>query len=273
MDLGDHLDGRTAADRAFLGLEVTGDGTASFTLTPPLARPDGKLYGGTGVAAAIAVAEQATGRPALWTTVQFVSNDVAVGDRIDCAVEVRAHGRRTSQVRVTGSVAGTVLFDALGANALPKDGPEPATFAPFPEVPPPDDCEPFEFLPPAFRMAHGESFGRRMEIRLAPSPDPKPRQLRLWVRVPGVVASPTVLGFVADWVPASIARALGRFGGGTSLDNTLRLGVPATTEWVLLDLDPHLSRDGYGHGTGHLWSPDGELMATASQTASLIFPA
>ena len=41
------------------------------------------------------------------------------------------------------------------------------------------------------------------------------------------------------------------------------------TEWVLLDLRPHLSTGGFGHGVAHAWTPDGHLLATASQTAAM----
>ena len=68
----------------------------------------------------------------------------------------------------------------------------------------------------------------------------------------------------------SLAHALGVLAIGTSLDNTIRLGPWVETDWVLLDLRPHLAVGGYGHGVAHVWSTDGHLLATASQTASLI---
>ena len=38
---------------------------------------------------------------------------------------------------------------------------------------------------------------------------------------------------------------------------------------MLLDLRPHAAVGDYGHGTAHVWSEDGRLMAVASQTASM----
>ena len=58
-------------------------------------------------------------------------------------------------------------------------------------------------------------------------------------------------------------------GAGTSLDNSLRLGEPADSEWVLLDLDAHVAVGGYGHGQVHLWAPDGRMLATGTQSARL----
>ncbi|MBA2282311.1 MAG: thioesterase family protein, partial [Acidimicrobiia bacterium] len=94
--------------------------------------------------------------------------------------------------------------------------------------------------------------------------------MALWACVRDRVATPALLGFLADMVPVSVARAGGRAGAGTSLDNTLRFGPRATTSWVLVDLDPHLAHDGYGHGTVALWAPDGTLLATGSQTAAML---
>ena len=76
--------------------------------------------------------------------------------------------------------------------------------------------------------------------------------------------------YLADMVPLSVALACGVMAGGTSLDNTIRIGSFVDTEWVLLDLRPHLAAGDYGHGTAHLWSESGHLLATASQTASMI---
>ena len=65
----------------------------------------------------------------------------------------------------------------------------------------------------------------------------------------------------------AIHRALGgRQPGGMSLDNSIRVGPRVDTEWVLLALHPEAANDGYGHGSVHLWSPDGTLAGVASQT-------
>jgi acyl-CoA thioesterase len=259
------------ADQAFLGLEPVGAGRASFTLTTGLARFDGRLFGGTALAAAIALAEQATERPALWSTVQFVSGAAAVGDRIDCRVEVLASGRRTSQVRVTAHLGDQELFCALGANARPKVGALEGTFQPAPHAPDPDECEILRLPIPSSMRDTGER-ERPMEIRVARPPGQRaaPGELLFWTRVPGHRATPAVLGFLADMVPMGIVHALGHMGGGTSLDNTIRLAEPADSEWVLLQLDPQAARGGFGHGTAHVWSPGGTLLATASQTAALL---
>jgi len=259
---------RRAADRAFLGLELAAPDRGAFTLTRALARHDGKLYGGTAVAAAVALAEEASGRPLLWTTVQFVSGDAGVGDRIDVAAEVLAAGRRTAQVRVTARRDDQLLFTALGANGQAKEGAPPGTFATMPDVAAPEDCEPFRLPIPAHLAAKLDQ-RRHMEIRTA-GRDRATGELRFWSRVRDRRVTPALLGYLADMVPVAIVQASGHSGGGISIDNTLRMGHAADTEWVLLQLVPHLATGGYGTGAALLWSPDGTLMGVASQTAALI---
>ena len=81
--------------------------------------------------------------------------------------------------------------------------------------------------------------------------------------------TPAVLGFLADMVPLAVCRACGVEGAGTSLDNSLRIGEPGDSEWVLLELDAHLAVGGFGHGHVHVWSPDGRMLATGTQSARL----
>ena len=67
-------------------------------------------------------------------------------------------------------------------------------------------------------------------------------------------------------MPFGIGQALGQPAGGNSLDNTLRIGRLVPTEWVLIDVRIETIVNGFGHGHVYLWSEDGTLMATASQS-------
>jgi acyl-CoA thioesterase len=53
---------------------------------------------------------------------------------------------------------------------------------------------------------------------------------------------------------------------GRSLDNTLRVARLSPTAWVLCDVRIHALINGYAQGVAFLWSQDGELLATASQS-------
>jgi acyl-CoA thioesterase II len=83
----------------------------------------------------------------------------------------------------------------------------------------------------------------------------------------GIDMGPVTLAVLGDFVPGGLGAALGRDGGGNSLDNTIRIARPVPTEWVLLAIRVHAVANGFGHGLVHQWSQDGTLLATASQSA------
>jgi acyl-CoA thioesterase len=260
-----------AVDQRFLGLDDTGTpGRMSFVIEPHLARFDRRLYGGAAIAVSLAAIERVTGRDAIWATTQFAGT-APMGTRLDVHAEVLAAGRRTSQVRVTATAGDGVVFAALGAAAEPKPDGLTGTAERKPTVRPPEEGR-AAFSPPS-EQAH-VGWHLAADLRTAPiveHPDTGAGRVCLWVRmVDGQPWTPARLAFVADMVPVSVARGAGVHGAGTSLDNTLRIGALAPTEWVLVDLRPQLASGGYGHGTVHVWSEDGTLLATGSQSASML---
>ncbi|MCC5951414.1 MAG: thioesterase family protein [Acidimicrobiia bacterium] len=277
---------RRAADAEFLGLVAApGDGRFRFVVEDRLSRLDARLYGGTAIAVSVAAAEQVTDRPALWITTQFVST-VSKGATIDVHVEVLAPGKRTNQVRVTGTDAdGGVVFASLGATGHHRDGGLNGEFEQFPTVEPPTDGE--EWATPFSGMARAAGFDPEtipalprdvgfsavIDMRAATvvdHPDDGPGRVCLWLRRRDrQPVTPALAAYMADMVPMSVAFACRTFALGTSLDNSIRIGRFIDSEWVLIDLRPHLAVGDYGHGTAHIWSADGHLMATASQTASM----
>jgi len=264
----DH-DARVAADEAFLGLEDLGGGRFSFDVSSALARPDERLYGGAAVALSVAAASARTGRDAVWMTTQFVSTAM-LGAPVQLFVDVLAEGRRTSQVRVTATTDTGVVFASLGACGVLRSEAMTGTFEHRPLVTPPDDGQ--------------VGFGARSELdvgwhtvtevrtaEILDHPDEGPGRLCLWLRRRdrGPV-TPAVSAYLADLIPLSVARGCEVTGAGTSLDNTIRIGAAAETEWILLDMRPNLAVGGYGHGVANVWTEDGQLLAVASQTASMI---
>jgi acyl-CoA thioesterase len=99
----------------------------------------------------------------------------------------------------------------------------------------------------------------------------------MWAQVPSVIASEThlvdatTLAILGDFVPMGVGQALGVRGGGTSLDNTLRIVRLVPTKWVLLDIKVHAVDHGFGHGRAHMFAEDGTLLATASQSCAVRF--
>jgi len=255
------------ADLAFLGLERHGGGRSSFTLPRPLSRIDGRLYGGTGLAAAVAAMELESGRGALWATCQFVAS-AEIGARIEVTTEVLAAGRSVSQLRVEARAGERLLLCALGATGVPKDGGLSASVGEPPEVADPESSPPFTWRLPVPVPAEPAGFLLACEVR--DTVGAPPGRFCVWARLRDRPMTRAGIAFVADMVPMAVARGLGRAGGGTSLDNSIRYGAELDCEWVLVDLEPHLADGGYGHGLARIWSPDGTLLAVASQTAALL---
>lgn len=270
-----------AIDAELLGVDEDGAGGLSFPVVEHLCRTDGRFYGGAALAASIAASEHVTGRTALWSTTQLVGT-AALGERIELRAEVVASGRSVDQVAVRGVVGDRLVFNAVGSASSPMEGGIAGTGQVMPEVPSPEDSEAWSGparaggsgvgAPPSVGH-HLVSEHRHAEL-LDPDPN-RPGHMALWARLAGDRApastdlTPAVLGFLADMVPISVSKGCGVAGAGTSLDNSLRLGEPADSEWVLLELDAHVAVGGYGHGQVHLWSPDGRMLATGTQSARL----
>ncbi len=270
-------------DADFLGLQAGDEpGRYRFHVQNHLARLDGRLYGGTAIAASIVAAEALSERAALWMTTQFVSTAPA-NEEITVLAEVLAPGRRTNQLRVTGTdSAGAVMFASLGATGHHRPEGLTGTFEHMPTVSAPEDSParggPFATMLrnagiEDVQLPSGVGFASVVEFReptVESHPDPGPGRICMWVRrVDRVPVTAATIAFIADMVPLSVAHGVGVVAGGISLDNTIRIGASVATEWVLVDLRAHLAIGDYGHGVAHVWSPDGQLLATASQSASM----
>ncbi len=255
----------------------------SYELTPELSRPDGALYGGTGLAASFDAFELATGRPSLFAMVQFVSQ-AATGAHIEQVLEPVARGRNIDQLRLTATSGGQLLYCALGACGSPRAAEIEGTGPTMPRVPDPEGRRPwFEVqaeiraevgtdVPPPPKMpmgGGGPGFHQVIDFREVPN-DLGAERVTMWARMRGrTTNTPASLAMLADIVPIAIARAGGVMGAGFSLDNTLRVANLAESEWVLVDIEGHAAHGGYGYGHAHLWTPDGVLLATASQTSKM----
>jgi acyl-CoA thioesterase len=254
-----------STDAEWLGLERHGGGRWSLELTNDVTRHDGKLFGGTGIAAMVATMEAETERDALWTTVQYAGS-ADLGERLDFAVDTLATGRRTSQVRMTATVGDRIVLAALGAAGAPRTGPIEAQIPTMPEVPAPDDCSAWAFGMPTHDAKRPRSWFELVDMRHSPDPAAP----ALWMRMRSGIHTRATIAFLADMVPSAVARAAGRTGGGTSLDNSLRYARFGETEWILLDMDPWFGTGGYLHGAARVWTEDGTLLGVASQTATAI---
>jgi acyl-CoA thioesterase len=189
---------------------------------------------------------------------------------VDLDVWIPAAGRNTTQARVIGHVGDREILTvnaALGSRTSEFS----QTWVEPPDVPRPEHCTPTDHWRGDDGGVHGQ-----IEMRLAKghygfdmqsagaSPDGR---LILWMRPKhGQDIDAATLAIFADHVPSGIGNALGVNAGGRSLDNTLRIVRLVPTDWVLCDISIHAVHAGFGHGAMRLFSEDGQLMATASQS-------
>lgn len=258
----------------FLGLAPTHNPMRWYLpITEGIATREKFLFGGCGLGAAVAAMEAVCERPVVWATAQYLSFAMA-GSIMDLDVTVAVAGKRTSQARVVGRVGDREILTvnaALGSKDIPID----EQWRTMPSVPDPLDCPSRGAL-----VEDSGSIMTRFDMRLAAgtpwdrfdgTPAPGGRSA-LWVRMPDVDMSAAALAILGDYVPFGISQSQGRWMPSNSLDNTVRVQRLVPTEWVLCDVRIDGIHDGFGHGSVYLWSSDGTLLATASQSAVLHQP-
>ena len=232
--------------------------------------PGGTLYGGAGIGAASWAMEAIAGRPLLWNTTRFVDT-ARLDDELELTASVDAAGKRTSQVSVRATRGDEVVYEAWGACGDGADTGPTAQWIVMPDAPDPEACEAtpsLGMLPPSFL----DTLERRLAFGAFPAPGAAPGDARvgMWTRVldQDTTTAP-MLSWLGDCMPLGVAVAIGRIPFGTSLDNTVRLLDRVPSEWVLADIRPKGSFRGYSYGDVDLWSQDGRLLATATQTAAI----
>jgi acyl-CoA thioesterase len=99
----------------FFGLERTADAHVwEMPIVPSLISGTGALFGGCGLGAAIEVMEQATGRPCIWATAQFLSYARPPATlTLEFTEAVRGH--QISQARVMARVGDREILTVVGA--------------------------------------------------------------------------------------------------------------------------------------------------------------
>ena len=257
--------------RTFLGMEPNGDDLHwRMRVVPQLTTPGNFLFGGCGLGAALVALEAASGRPTVWATAQYLSYALT-GSELQWDVTLAAEGGHVTQGRAVGRVDGKEILTvnaALGKDELDVGG----VWASPPVVPPRTSARPDSFRSSsATRSWTASRCGRRgggPSTRWTghrATPDSA-----LWARVPGhLTPSAATLAIFGDYVSGAVSQPIGRRAMGRSLDNTLRMIQLKPTEWVLCDIRIHALVGGYGQGIAFLWSEDGDLLGTASQSIAV----
>lgn len=261
--------------RAYLGLESTHNPYRWYLpVAPRVTTGGGFLFGGAALGASILALELTTKREVIWATAQYIDY-ARPGEVLDIDVVVSVSGHNTSQARVIGRVGEREIVTvnaALGSRDIEEAG----VWATMPDVPPPLECPlrstPWAATEDTFHYYLEERYAKARTYDQLDGTHGDGRTL-MWARIPSMLedTDAATLAYLGDFVPMGIAQALGRIGGGNSLDNTLRVYSLVPTEWVLLDVHAHAVARGFGHGLVHMWAEDGTLLATASQSCIVRF--
>lgn len=226
----------------------------------------GSLFGGAGLAAGIVALEQATEKPVIWATGQYLSL-TQQPVTLDLEVLLPAIGRNITQGRAVGHLEDKEVITVLGACGERPNVAE-GLWDKMPVAPKPEDCQPLE------RHHDGETIHNYVDIRIARgvfgfsgsgeySGD---NGTLLWARMPRIEHDAAALAIIADYMPSALGNALGRIMSCTSLDNTIRIAKRAPSEWILCENRIEFVGQGFGYGRVNMWSEQGELLATASQS-------
>ncbi len=255
--------------REFLGLTRVDEKTWRLRVTERLITPGQFLFGGCGLAAGIVALEEASGRPAVYAAAHYLSF-APLGASVEVSVDLAAVGRRVTQARATARSEGREVLSvsaALGTGELSA----PSPWLTMPRVPEPEES-PVRGTPARFedsifnyveaRIAQGRSYSEM-------NGEPGPANSALWLRVPDhLEPSAATLAIFGDFLAGGASQPFGRHVMGRSLDNTVRVATLSATEWILLEIHMHALTGGFAQGTGFLWSRDGVLLGTASQSMS-----
>ena len=256
----------------FLGMSRLDESTWGFEVTERLITPGQFLFGGCGLASGLVALEQASARPTIWATAQYLSY-APLGAHVTVVTDLVVVGGHVTQARATTFADGREFLTvnaALGTGELTS----PSPWVTMPDVPDPEDCAP-RLMPRRF----DNSIFNHVETRIAigrPFEEldgtPGSPVSALWSRVPGhLEPSAATLAIFGDFVSGGATQPLGRNTMGRSLDNTIRIAALEPTEWVLCEIHMHALSGGFGQGTAFLWSRTGTLLATASQSISAKF--
>jgi acyl-CoA thioesterase len=262
--------------RDFLGMKPLDGHNLRWELdaVPGLCTPGSFLFGGCGLAAGIVAMEVSSGRPVIWACAQYLSF-APTGTHLDVDVVHPAAGRRITQARAVARVGDHEILTvnaALGAHR----GSFQRVWSEPPAVDRPENCP----LRGTFDRPAGETIFDKLEMRHAlgrsfeeiatGEPVVGANHSAIWARVPGHLGLEAgTLAIFGDLVSGGVSQVVGRPTHGTSLDNTIRVVELSPTEWVLCDIHIDAVAGGFAQGHSFLWSEEGRLLATASQSMSV----
>jgi acyl-CoA thioesterase len=253
--------------KTFMGMSRIDDDTWGFEVTERLITPGKFLFGGCGLASGLVALEEASGRPTIWATAQYLSY-APLGADVTVKTDLCVVGGHVTQARSTTYVEDREVLTvnaALGTGTLSSPNP----WVTMAQVRDPLDC-PRRIMPRRFDHSIFDHVETRVALgRPYDEIDGTPGSpvTALWARVPDhFEPSAATLAIFGDFVSGGMTSPLGHNTMGRSLDNTIRIASLEPTEWVLCEIHMHALAGGFGQGTAYLWSQSGMLLGTASQS-------
>lgn len=271
----------TISTREFLGLErAVEDRQWRLPVTERITGGRrGSLFGGAGLAAGIVALEEATGKPVVWATGQYLGT-MEPPVVLDLEVQLPAVGRSVTQARVRGHLGDQEIITIVGAAGRRREVVR-GVWDRMPDAPHPDRCAPArDVLERECVHAHVDTrLARGMFGFVGSGEVSGDERAWVWTRMPEVCHDAAAVALMADYMAAAVGNAVGRMAYCTSLDNTIRFAAPMSAEppapgedWVLCDTRIEFVGNGFAHGTCLMWSMQGDLLATASQSMTVLVP-
>jgi acyl-CoA thioesterase II len=219
------------------------------------------ISGGASLASVVETMERATGRPLIQAHAQFLAVPAAGTDFV---IDLRCINQGRSITQVQAAIIADDADRAIIAATLGARG-DSGSFTWERAEPPcrPDTAPPVPFV----RLDDGDLHSR-LDMRLALDPRYNPTgRAMFWVRAPDASPVPAAfLALIADYLPEAIHMNIGRPAGAVSLDNSIRIIRRVATPWLLCDIQLSAIADGLFHGRMAIFTEDGALVATASQS-------
>lgn len=256
--------------KRFIGMDRTDVDTWQFEVTERTMTPGKFLFGGCGLGAALVALEEASERPTIWATAQYLSY-APLGSLVTVKTNLLVVGGNVTQARATMFAEGREILTvngALGRGSLSASEP----WTTMADVPPPLECPP-RVMPARFDNSVFDHVETRVALgRSWTDLDGTPGSpiSALWSRIPDHLdPSAATMAILGDYMAGGASQPLGKNTMGRSLDNTIRIGSLEPTEWVLCEMHMHTLAGGFAQGTAFLWSESGTLLATASQSIAV----
>ena len=118
----------------FLGVHRVDESTWRFDVDQRLTTPGKFLFGGCGLASGIVALEAASGRPTVYAAAHYLSF-APLGSEVDLTVDLAVVGRRVTQARATATSAGREVLTVNAALGTERTRPSRRPWLAMPVVP------------------------------------------------------------------------------------------------------------------------------------------